>query len=282
MVMNGFLWAAGGEVPAHGIDTPRPMAAQMLENMGVPNPGWTEAKLQKALDLAQSGTPVAWGNYSQGPLEIEETSGAQALFDGESFDGWEIREGEEKWWRISDGTIEGGSLSENVPHNTFITWPQPFQNFELNLSLRLINGLGEGFKNSGVQVRSRRVPDHHEMMGYQVDAGTGWWGRLYDESRRNAVIAEPADLEAVTAATHDWNEWNHYRILCEGPRIRSWINGVTAIDYNEADPKIPLDGLIGLQAHGGGKFVVQFKDISIRELPPTEGAPSWDDAEVGK
>ena len=280
MVMNGFLWAAGGEVPERGIDTPRPTAAHMLENMGVPNPGWTEEALQKALDLAQSGTPVAWGNYSQGALDIEEAAGAQSLFDGKSLEGWEIREGEKKWWRVADGAIEGGSLTENVPHNTFITWPQSFQNFELNVNLRLISGEGEGFKNSGVQVRSRRVPGHHEMMGYQVDAGIGWWGRLYDESRRNKVIAEPASIDAVTAAVHDWDKWNHYRILCEGSRIRSWVNGVPAIDYTEADSKIPLDGLTGLQAHGGGKFVVQFKDITIRELPPTEGAPSWEDAEA--
>ncbi|HUF62979.1 MAG TPA: family 16 glycoside hydrolase [Verrucomicrobiales bacterium] len=279
MVMNGFVWTAGGEVPEEGIDTPRPAAAQMLENMGVPNPGWTEEALQKALDLAQAGTPVAWGKYARGALDIEEAAGWRSLFDGETLEGWDIRAGEEKWWRVVDGAIEGGSMKERVPHNTFIAWPEPFQNFELKLSLRLISGEGDGFKNSGVQIRSRRVPDHHEMSGYQVDAGIGWWGKLYDESRRNKVIAEPADAAAVTDAAHDWDEWNHYRILCEGPRIRGWVNGVAAIDYTEPEPEIPLDGLIGLQAHGGGKFVVQFKDITIRELPPTEGAPTWENAD---
>jgi hypothetical protein len=60
----------------------------------------------------------------------------------------------------------------------------------------------------------------------------------------------------------------------------TWINGVATIDYTEADPTIPIEGLVGMQAHGGGKFVVQFKDISMRELPPTEGATTWEGIEL--
>lgn len=197
----------------------------------------------------------------------------ESLFDGKSLAGWEVRKGEEKWWKVADGVIVGGSQSEKVPHNTFLASARSYQNFELRVTLRLVKG--DGFMNSGVQVRSRRLPGNHEMSGYQVDAGIGWWGKLYDESRRNRVIAEPVHPEALAQSAKDW-EWNEYRILCEGPRIRTWINGVAAIDYIEKDGKIPLDGRIGFQAHGGGKFEVHFKDISIRELPPTPGAPSWE------
>jgi hypothetical protein len=129
--------------------------------------------------------------------------------------------------------------------------------------------------NSGVQIRSLRVPDHHEMSGYQVDAGDKWWGKLYDESRRNKVIAEPIDAAAADAAVKR-DDWNDYRILAEGPRIRSWINGVPALDYTETDPAIALDGKVALQVHSGGMALVQFKDIAITELPPTPGAPTWD------
>jgi putative membrane-bound dehydrogenase-like protein len=195
-----------------------------------------------------------------------------SIFDGKTLDGWEIRKGEEKWWRVQDGMITGGSLEEVVPKNTFLTHHQRHANFELRLKLRLVKG--SGFMNSGVQIRSIRVPDNHEMSGYQVDAGIGWWGKIYDESRRNKVIAEPVDPAAVAAVVRDW-DWNDYRIRCEGPRIRSWINGVPALDYTEPDPKIPLEGLIGVQAHSGGKFLVQFKDITLEELPPTPGAPAW-------
>ena len=188
---------------------------------------------------------------------------AQApIFNGKNLDGWNIRKGEEKWWRAEDGMIVGGSLTETVPQNTFLSTTKVYQNFELTLKIKL--NQGEGFINSGVQIRSTRVPDNSEMCGYQVDAGKDWWGKLYDESRRNKVIGEPIDPAALKA--NDW-DWNDYRIVCEGSRIRSWINGVPALDYTEADPSIPIDGMIGLQTHGGGKFVVQFKDVMIKELP---------------
>jgi putative membrane-bound dehydrogenase-like protein len=197
-----------------------------------------------------------------------------SLFDGKTLAGWEVRPGEEKWWKVQDGCITGGSLEVQVPHNTFLATTKRYANFELKLKVLLVKG--EGFMNSGVQIRSIRVPGDAEMSGYQVDAGPGWWGKLYDESRRNKVIGEPVNPAELKA--HDW-DWNEYRILCEGPRIRSWVNGVAALDYTEADAKIPLEGLIGLQAHGGGKVLAQFKDVTIEELPATPGAPTWDKAD---
>jgi hypothetical protein len=105
------------------------------------------------------------------------------------------------------------------------------------------------------------------MRGYQVDAGDGWWGKLYDESRRNKVIATAADLAAVNAAIRP-NDWNDYRILAEGPRIRTWINGVPAIDFTETDASIPLDGLIGIQIHSGGVAAIEVREIILTELAP--------------
>ncbi|MCU0797926.1 MAG: DUF1080 domain-containing protein [Akkermansiaceae bacterium] len=194
------------------------------------------------------------------------------LFDGRSLDGWEVRAGEEKWWTVADGVIRGGSLTEKVPHNTFLATRARHANFDLKLKVRLVKG--EGFMNSGIQIRSIRVEGNHEMSGYQVDAGIDWWGKLYDESRRNRVIGEPVDPAAVKAAVRDW-EWNEMRILCEGPRIRTWINGVAALDFTEKEKDIPLEGLIGLQCHGGGRFLVEFKDIELTPLPATPGAAVW-------
>lgn len=198
----------------------------------------------------------------------------RALFNGTSFEGWNVNEKEQQWWKVADGVIVGGSLEQTVPHNTFIATNDSFQNFELNCRIR-IQGNG-GMVNSGVQIRSIRVPNNSEMRGYQVDAGDGWWGKLYDESRRNKVLGQAADLKAVNDAVRP-NDWNDYRIVAEGPRIRSWINGVAALDYTESDPKIPFDGQIGFQAHSGGKVLVQIKDITILPLPRTPRAMTWAD-----
>jgi putative membrane-bound dehydrogenase-like protein len=201
---------------------------------------------------------------------------AAPLFDGKSLDGWTAGKGDEKWWRAEDGMITGGSLEETVPHNTFLVADGSYQNFELNFKIRFTKG--EGFINSGLQLRSQRVEGSSEMQGYQVDAGGGYWGDLYDESRRNVAVVK-GDGGAMANVVKDW-DWNEYRILGEGRRIRTWINGALAHDYTEADAAIPQDGKIGLQAHGGGKFLVQVKDISITPLPETPGLPKWETAKI--
>ena len=195
-----------------------------------------------------------------------------SLFDGKSLDQWEGS----ALWKVVDGEIHGGSLTETVKHNDFLATKKSYSNFELKVKLRLN---GTGFVNSGVQIRSLRVPGNSEMSGYQVDYGPGWYGKIYDESRRNKVIAESKDAAGVEKAIKP-GEWNEYVIRAEGPRIRSWINGVAALDYTEADANIAQDGFIGIQVHGGGKALVQAKDVTIEELPATPDAPTWE--KVGK
>ncbi len=185
------------------------------------------------------------------------------LFDGQTLKGWEIIDADKPWWMVTDGMITGGSLQEKVPHNTFISTSESYGDFELTLKLRLSGS--EGFINSGIQIRSVRIPGSSEMSGYQVDAGEGWWGKLYDESRRNKVVGEAANLDAVNQAVRK-ADWNEIRIVAEGPRIRSWINAVAALDYTETDDNIPQHGYIGIQAHGGGKALVEVKDITIKSI----------------
>ncbi len=195
-----------------------------------------------------------------------------ALFDGQTLEGWSALEADQGWWSVQDDALTGGSLEDHVPHNTFLASDGSHMNFDLALEIRILGD--EGFINSGIQLRSRRVPGDFEMTGYQVDAGAGWWGKLYDESRRNRVLAEAADMPQVLAAVRA-GDWNEYRILAEGPRIRSWINGVAALDYTETDLTIPLDGYLGIQAHGGGKVLVQVRNIHLLSLPDTPGAMTW-------
>lgn len=196
---------------------------------------------------------------------------AADLFDGKTLAGWE---GDAKWWRVQDGLITGGSTTEKIPRNFFLATTKSFQNFDLRLKIKLTGDPKTGMINSGVQIRSVRVPSSTEMYGYQVDAGDGWWGKLYDESRRKKVIAESPHQDAVNGAIKP-GDWNEYRIRAEGPRIQTWVNGVPALDYTESEPAIAQDGHIGVQIHSGGIAQVQFKDIVIDELPPTPGAPVW-------
>ena len=188
--------------------------------------------------------------------------GLVRLFDGHSFDGWDGDIG--GTWRIEEGALVGGSLVATVPHNEFLATTREFSDFVLRLQFKLLGD--DGFVNAGVQVRSQRVPDHYEMVGYQLDMGDpAWWGSLYDESRRNRVLAQ-SDMDAVNRVLRR-NDWNTYEIHCQGPRVRAYINGQLTIDYTEDDASIPQTGRIGLQIHGGGRAEAWYRDITIRPLP---------------
>jgi hypothetical protein len=182
---------------------------------------------------------------------------AASLFDGRSFDGWE---GDMKTFRIDDGAIVGGSLKADVPRNEFLCSKREYGDFELRLKFKV---LGKG-ANAGIQIRSRRIADHHEMIGYQADLGDGWWGSLYDESRRKKTLASP-DAEAV-AKVLKRDDWNDYRIRCQGKRIQLWINDLRTVDYTEGDDSLEQRGLIGLQIHGGPPSEAWYKEIMIEEL----------------
>ena len=179
------------------------------------------------------------------------------LFDGKTLAGWE---GNLEVFRVEQGAIVGGSLKSPVARNEFLCTRQQYGDFELRLKFKL---LGKG-ANAGVQIRSQRIPNHHEMIGYQADLGDGWWGCLYDESRRRRVLAR-ADAEALDKVLKR-DDWNEYVIRCEGPRVQLWINGLKTVDYREADESIEQRGLVALQIHGGPPSEAWYKDITIREL----------------
>ncbi|MDA0812353.1 MAG: DUF1080 domain-containing protein [Verrucomicrobia bacterium] len=109
------------------------------------------------------------------------------LFNGKNLTGWE---GDPKVWRVEDGAIVGGSLAGN-PQNEFLAFKERVGDFILKFDYKLTGT--EGFINGGVQFRSERIKDPaHEMRGYQADIGAGYSGALYDESRRNRMLAQPA------------------------------------------------------------------------------------------
>lgn len=197
-------------------------------------------------------------------------AGVRPLFDGKSLDGWE---GNEKLWRVEDGVLTGGSLRETIKENDFLASTKDYANFIVRFKIKLTGT--DGFINSGFQIRSQRVPNNSEMIGYQCDYGEpSWYGGIYDESRRNKLLAQ-ADMATLRPVIKK-DDWNEYVIRADGPRITTWINGVLGVDYVEPDPKIVQTGKFGIQVHGGGKALVQVKDITIEELPTSpkrEGAP---------
>ncbi|MCS6863836.1 MAG: DUF1080 domain-containing protein [Gemmataceae bacterium] len=203
----------------------------------------------------------AWVVVMVCPLLVAADNQRVALFDGQTFQGWEGDT--KKTWKIEDGCIVGGSLDAVVPRNEFLCTTKTYENFELKVTFKLLGD--KALANAGIQFRTRRIPNDHEVIGYQADIGQHYWGALYDESRRRKILAQPPKEKLEKLVKH--HEWNEYVIRCEGPRIRLWLNGELTVDYTEPDEKIERRGVIGLQIHGGAKAQVYYKDITIMELP---------------
>lgn len=209
------------------------------------------ALLSLALTLAASADPVP-------------------LFDGKTFTGWEGDTG--TVWRIEDRALVAGSLTAKQEKNNFLATTKTYGDFELTLKWKLEGT--EGFVNGGVQFRTERIPNHHEVSGYQADLGKGYDGALYDESRRKKILAQPTP-EVLAKAQKPVGEWNDYRIRAEGKRIQIWLNGIQTVDYTETEGIILQNGktmviddtgIIAVQIHGNATSIVRYKDLMIEEL----------------
>jgi Domain of Unknown Function (DUF1080) len=183
------------------------------------------------------------------------------LFDGKTFSGWEGDTG--SVWRVEDGALVAGSLEKKQEKNNFLATTKTYGDFELTLKWKLEGT--EGFVNGGVQFRTVRIPNHHEVSGYQADLGKGYDGALYDESRRKKILAQPTP-EMLAKVQKPLGEWNDYRIRAEGKRIQIWLNGVQTVDYTETEPNIDMSGIIAVQIHGNATSIVRYKDLMIEEL----------------
>jgi hypothetical protein len=181
------------------------------------------------------------------------------LFDGKSFKGWN---GNQQIFRIENGAIVGGSLKDKIARNEFLCTDKEYSDFVLRAKFKLLGDPKSA--NAGIQFRTKRIPNDHEVIGYQADMGQNYWGALYDESRRKKVLAQPNldELKKVLKL----NDWNDYEIRAEGKRIRLRINGLQTVDYTEADDSIAQTGCICVQIHSGPPSEAWYKDITIETL----------------
>ena len=181
--------------------------------------------------------------------------GFTPLFNGKNLDGWEVDT--PGLWQVRDGMIVG--RSPGLKYNDFLRTKKHYSDFVLKLSFRMSDGQG----NSGVQFRSKPMPNSHEVSGYQADIGQQYWGCLYDESRRKKVLVQ-ATPESLAGLKKDG--WNEYVVTARGNHITLELNGVRTVDYRETEPGIETTGFLALQLHGGPPMEMHFKDLRIRGL----------------
>ncbi|MAG55233.1 MAG: hypothetical protein CMJ83_02980 [Planctomycetes bacterium] len=199
----------------------------------------------------------------------EQADGWEDLFDGHSLDGWVQRGGQDKF-EVIDGCIVGTNYV-GAP-NGFLCTIREFGDFELELDFHCPDKT-----NSGIQIRSqlkKRRGRKDTVWGYQVEidpSDRAWTGGIQEELGRGWIANLKANPEARAAFKHD--AWNHFRIIAEGNRLRTWINGVPAADLRDDRT---ARGFIGLQLHwpvvkrgAVPGTQLKWKNIRLRELRST-------------
>ncbi len=227
-------------------------------------------------------------------LRAELPEGFVSLFDGKTFDGWILPEGDNGHWRIVEGAIDYDAESE-APGDKNLWSKKEYGDFVLLVDWRIketpfINPRVPIIKPDGthkLDVNGKEiqtsVPDSDSgvfLRGQGRSQVNIWcWpigsGEMYgyrmDKSMPAAVLA---GVTPKTNADKDLGEWNTFEITMRGDRVSVKLNGQQVLE-NAQLPGIPARGPIALQHHGGkdedGNWssppaLVQFRNIAIKEL----------------
>ena len=223
------------------------------------------------LVIAVTSTAPAADDVKKDDVE----KGFVSMFNGKDLTGWEGKPG--GWW-VKDGTIMSQSTKEKPCKKChYLMWRGGTPgDFVLRFSYRIVGG------NSGIQIRSREIPDW-DTRGYQADmeVGAQWSGALFehargkvagrgtkvvidpDGNRTETQFADPAELQKKIKA----DDWNDYEITAQGSKITLKINGQLMCEADDRDKKhAARKGVIALQMHPGPPMIVQFKDPRIKVL----------------
>lgn len=205
---------------------------------------------------------LCWGAITLG-LQAQEKSEFVDLFNGRDLEGWTQRNGTATY-RVEDDAIVG-KTAEGSP-NSFLCTDKLYGNFELTFEVKVDPEL-----NSGVQIRSQSVGDTVDgrVNGPQVEISLdGMAGYVYGEAAGGWMTPDK-DRQAHKHFLD--GQWNSYRIVAQGHRIQTWINGnkVSDLVHEERFQSHPK-GFIGLQVHGigagQGPFEVRWRNLKLREL----------------
>ena len=184
-----------------------------------------------------------------------------SLYNGKNLDGWQQINGKAKYEAKEDCIV--GTSVPNSP-NSFLCTKKNYADFELEFEVKVHPDL-----NSGVQIRSESKPEYQNrrVHGYQVEIAIGGFsGGIYDEARRGKFLNAEKPTDEIKALLKK-DQWNKYRIRCQGDHIETWVNGVKVTDLKDDMTKT---GFIGLQVHGVGNktepLEVCWRNIRIREL----------------
>lgn len=181
-----------------------------------------------------------------------------SLFDGTTLNGWVHLDGGHTY-TVEDGAIVGRALRSSASMNSFLCTTREFDDFELELETMV-----DKVTNQGIQIRSKVKPltvgrgfDNAagRVFGPQVEVRRYYpalptTGLLYGEALGTGWLSSQDKIDRGHHFFVD-DGWNRLRIVAQGPRIQTWVNGQPVEDLaSEAIYTTHPSGFIGLQLHG--------------------------------
>ena len=188
--------------------------------------------------------------------------GFTPLFDGKTMTGWKNAY---DWGKIE---VVNGEIHLTGEKKFFVITEKTYSNFIFEGDIFL----PEGKANSGFMFRAHVEPN--KVFGYQAevdgDPVRKWSGGLYDEGRRMWFISpikgnkeSEAAFRARAGDTFKRNDWNTYRITCQGKKLKIEVNGVVTTDVED---EVDASGVIAIQHHGEKGATYKFRNLRIKEL----------------
>jgi quinoprotein glucose dehydrogenase len=163
-------------------------------------------------------------------------------------------------YTVEDGAIVGRTVESSASMNSFLCSLQEFDDFELELETTV-----DRITNQGIQIRTQVRPVQGEGRGFESSAGRvngpqvevrrfykgqPTTGMLYGEALGTDWLSSRQKIDVGHPHLID-EGWNKLRIVAQGPRIQTWVNGQLVEDLvNEQVYKTHKRGFIALQIHG--------------------------------
>jgi hypothetical protein len=194
---------------------------------------------------------------SSGLTVFAQQKGWVSLFDGKTFDGWQINESRETF-KIEDGAIVVNGNRAHVFYNGPVM-NHDFKNFELKLKVMTTPG-----SNSGIFIHTRFQESGWPSKGYEIQVNNS-----QSDWRRTGSVYGVQDVKEVFVKD---NEWYDMSITVQGKKITIKLNDRVINEYTEPDnverpkgnaDKILSSGTFALQGHDP-KSKVLYKDIMVK------------------
>ncbi len=182
------------------------------------------------------------------------------LFNGKTLQGWTpLAQGDVK---AVDGEIQMLSTKANL----WLLHEGRFDNFELTVEAKMpADAYNSGIGFRCVAPEKANGKGRARLQGYQCEIDRSKSGMVYAIGSGWVWPKSAAEKQAFNTAARDVfknDQWNSFRIRCQGDHLQIWINGKAIADIR--DGRL-TSGRIALQHHGKGGLH-RFRNIKIRDL----------------